>query len=161
MDVQVPRVRQEPIAAMDVFTAFSGRNNPCRLVDYSMIVVKHVALILTPFDFHLVWPFNSAKSDKEHLHNEEDPYSDGRRAAGFQPKSGCRCQTLRLAYETDPVSLDPHEQLPAACYSCPTCCSTLWCAGTKEMQFDGRLAHQLERLDRFTVRFHLRQGSIP
>ena len=33
---------------MDVFTAFSGRNNLCRLVDYSTIVVKYVALDSDP-----------------------------------------------------------------------------------------------------------------
>ena len=36
------RVRQEPLAAMDVFTAFSGRNDLCRLVNYSTIIVKYV-----------------------------------------------------------------------------------------------------------------------
>ena len=30
---------------MDVFTAFSGRNDLCRLVNYSTIIVKYV-----PFD---------------------------------------------------------------------------------------------------------------
>ena len=34
------RVRQEPIAAMDVFTAFSKRDDLCQLVDHLTIMVK-------------------------------------------------------------------------------------------------------------------------
>ena len=42
------RVRQEPLAAMEVFTAFSGRNDLCRLVNCSTIIVKYVPFGLDP-----------------------------------------------------------------------------------------------------------------
>ena len=34
---------------MDVFTAFSGRNDLCRLVNYSTIIVKHVPFGSVPY----------------------------------------------------------------------------------------------------------------
>ena len=43
------RVRQEPLAAKNVFTAFSGRNDPCRLVNYSTSIVKYVPFRPDPF----------------------------------------------------------------------------------------------------------------
>ena len=77
---------------------------------------------------------------------------------GFSLSLGVVAKTLRLAYETDPVSLDPHEQLSGSMLQLSHMLFDPLVRWNKEIQFDGRLATSWERLDRFTVRFHLRQG---
>ena len=43
---------------MDVFMAFSGRNDLCRLVNYSTIIVKHVPFGPESIYFHLILKIN-------------------------------------------------------------------------------------------------------
>ena len=71
---------------------------------------------------------------------------------------GVSAKTLRLAYDADPVSLDPHEQLSGGMLQLSHMIFDPLVRWNKESQFDGRLATSWERLDKFTVRFNLRQG---
>ncbi|MCB1829031.1 MAG: ABC transporter substrate-binding protein, partial [Gammaproteobacteria bacterium] len=77
---------------------------------------------------------------------------------GFSLSLGVVAKTLRLAYDADPVSLDPHEQLSGGMLQLSHMIFDPLVRWNKETQFDGRLATSWERLDKFTVRFKLRQG---
>ncbi|MCB1851937.1 MAG: ABC transporter substrate-binding protein [Gammaproteobacteria bacterium] len=67
-------------------------------------------------------------------------------------------KTLRLAYDSDPISLDPHEQLSGTMLQLSHMVFDPLVRWNKETQFDPRLATSWERLDQFTVRFNLRKG---
>jgi peptide/nickel transport system substrate-binding protein len=71
---------------------------------------------------------------------------------------GAQAKTLRLAYDADPVSLDPHEQLSGGMLQLSHMIFDPLVRWNKEMTFDPRLAKSWERLDEYTVRFHLRKG---
>lgn len=66
--------------------------------------------------------------------------------------------TLRLAYDADPVSLDPHEQLSGGTLQLSHMVFDPLIRWTQDLQFEPRLAHKWERMDDLTMRFHLREG---
>jgi peptide/nickel transport system substrate-binding protein len=67
-------------------------------------------------------------------------------------------KTLRLAYDADPVSLDPQEQLSGGMVQLSHMVFDPLIRWNQEMGFEPRLAESWERLDPYTVRFNLRQG---
>ncbi|MDH3673585.1 MAG: ABC transporter substrate-binding protein [Gammaproteobacteria bacterium] len=66
--------------------------------------------------------------------------------------------TLRMAYDADPVSMDPHEQLSGGTLQLSHMIFDPLVRWNQELGFDARLAKRWERIDNKTVRFHLRQG---
>ncbi|SLN48284.1 Heme-binding protein A precursor [Roseovarius litorisediminis] len=67
-------------------------------------------------------------------------------------------QTLNFAYDADPVSLDPHEQLSGGTLQLSHMVFDPLVRWNKELGFDGRLASSWERVDDTTMRFSLRDG---
>jgi len=67
-------------------------------------------------------------------------------------------KTLKMAYDADPVSLDPHEQLSGGTLQLSHMLFDPLVRWTKALGFEGRIAESWERLDDTTVRFNLRQG---
>ncbi|MCB1758374.1 MAG: ABC transporter substrate-binding protein [Gammaproteobacteria bacterium] len=76
---------------------------------------------------------------------------------GLNLSFGAAAKTLRLAYDADPVSLDPHEQLSGGMVQLSHMVFDPLVRWNRETTFDPRLASSWERLDPHTVRFHLRQ----
>ncbi|MCP3866790.1 MAG: ABC transporter substrate-binding protein, partial [Gammaproteobacteria bacterium] len=68
-------------------------------------------------------------------------------------------KTLRLAYDADPVSLDPHEQLSGGMLQLSHMIFDPLVRWDKKMGFEPRLAESWERLDPLTVRFNLTKGA--
>ncbi len=78
--------------------------------------------------------------------------------AGLLAVLPAQSQTLNMAYDADPVSLDIHEQLSGGTLQLShTVCDPLvrW---NQELGFDPRVASGWQRLNDTTVRFNLRQG---
>ena len=73
--------------------------------------------------------------------------------AGFAP-----AQTLNFAYDADPVSLDPHEQLSGGTLQLSHMIFDPLVRWNRDLGFDGRLAASWERVDETTMRFNLREG---
>ncbi len=73
---------------------------------------------------------------------------------------GALANTLKLAYDADPVSLDPHEQLSGATLQYSHMVFDPLVRWTKAHDFEGRLAEKWERVDDKTVRFFLRKGVV-
>jgi len=71
---------------------------------------------------------------------------------------GAQAKTLHMAYDADPVSLDPHEQLSGGTLQLSHMVFDPLVRWTKDLQFEGRLAKSWERIDDTTMRFHLREG---
>ncbi len=71
-------------------------------------------------------------------------------AAGAEP--------LRVAYDADPVSLDPHEQLSGGTLQLSHMVFDPLVRWTQDLQFEARLAESWEQIDPTTTRFHLRDG---
>ena len=71
---------------------------------------------------------------------------------------GAQAKTLRMAYDADPVSLDPHEQLSGGTLQLSHMVFDPLVRWTKDLEFEGRLAKSWERIDDTTLRFHLREG---
>ncbi len=67
-------------------------------------------------------------------------------------------QTLNFAYDADPVSLDPHEQLSGGTLQLSHMVFDPLLRWNKDLGFDPRLAESWERVDDTTVLFRLRQG---
>ncbi|NHQ74915.1 ABC transporter substrate-binding protein [Roseovarius gahaiensis] len=67
-------------------------------------------------------------------------------------------QTLNFAYDADPVSLDPHEQLSGGTLQLSHMVFDPLVRWNKDLGFDPRLAESWERVDDTTMRFHLRDG---
>ncbi len=76
----------------------------------------------------------------------------------FVVAGGVQAKTLRMAYDADPVSLDPHEQLSGGTLQLSHMVFDPLVRWTKDLGFEGRIAEKWERVDDTTVRFHLRQG---
>jgi len=74
-------------------------------------------------------------------------------AVGMAP-----AQTLNFAYDADPVSLDPHEQLSGGTLQLSHMVFDPLVRWNNELGFDARLAESWERIDDTTVLFNLRQG---
>ncbi|WP_154180555.1 ABC transporter substrate-binding protein [Vibrio furnissii] len=65
---------------------------------------------------------------------------------------------ITVAYDADPVSLDPHEQLSGGTLQLSHMVFDPLVRYTQDLDFEPRLATSWERLDDKTVRFHLREG---
>ena len=65
---------------------------------------------------------------------------------------------LKMAYDADPVSLDPHEQLSGGTLQLAHMTFDPLVRWNRDLGFDGRLAEKWERIDDKTVRFNLRKG---
>ncbi len=65
---------------------------------------------------------------------------------------------ITIAYDADPVSLDPHEQLSGGTLQLSHMTFDPLIRWTQDLQFEGRLAEKWERVDPLTMRFHLRKG---
>jgi len=67
-------------------------------------------------------------------------------------------KTLKMAYDADPVSLDPHEQLSGGTLQLSHMIFDPLVRWTRDLGFEGRLAKKWERIDDKTMRFYLRKG---
>ena len=67
-------------------------------------------------------------------------------------------KTLRMAYDADPTSLDPHEQLASATLQLSHLVFDPLVRRRKDNSFEPRLAESWEQIDDVTLRFHLRDG---
>lgn len=65
---------------------------------------------------------------------------------------------IKIAYDSDPVSMDPHEQLSGGTLQLSHMVFDPLIRFTQDMQFEARLAKSWQRLDDETMRFHLREG---
>ena len=72
--------------------------------------------------------------------------------------SGANAATLKMAYDADPVSLDPHEQLSGGTLQLSHMTFDPLVRWDKKLGFEPRLAEKWERVDDLTMRFHLRKG---
>jgi len=66
--------------------------------------------------------------------------------------------TLKLAYDSDPTTLDIHEQLSGGMLQLSHMTHDPLVRWTKDFTFEPRLATKWERVNDTTVRFHLRKG---
>ena len=69
-------------------------------------------------------------------------------------------KTLKMAYDADPVSLDPHEQLSGATLQLSHMVFDPLIRWTRDLKFEPRLAVRWEVIDARTTRFHLRKGVL-
>ena len=76
----------------------------------------------------------------------------------FALAAGASAQTLKMAYDADPVSLDPHEQLSGGTLQLSHMVFDPLVRFSQDLAFEPRLAESWERLDDRTMRFHLRPG---
>lgn len=65
---------------------------------------------------------------------------------------------ITVAYDADPVSLDPHEQLSGGTLQLSHMVFDPLVRYTQKLEFEPRLASKWERIDDQTMRFHLREG---
>ncbi|MEL6217137.1 MAG: ABC transporter substrate-binding protein [Pseudomonadota bacterium] len=78
--------------------------------------------------------------------------------AGLAVAGPADARVLRLAYDADPVSLDPHEQLSGGTLQLSHMVFDPLVRWTQDLGFEPRLATSWERVDAETMRFSLRQG---
>ncbi len=69
-----------------------------------------------------------------------------------------RDKTLRMAYDADPISLDPHEQLASATLQMSHLLFDPLLRFDQDMTLQPRLATRWEKIDERTTRFYLRPG---
>jgi peptide/nickel transport system substrate-binding protein len=67
-------------------------------------------------------------------------------------------KTLRMAYDSDPTSLDPHEQLSGATLQMSHLLFDPLIRFRQDLSIEPRLAKSYETIDARTTRFHLREG---
>jgi len=67
-------------------------------------------------------------------------------------------KTLKMAYDADPVSMDPHEQLSGGTLQLSHLVFDPLVRWTQDLGFEPRLATSWERVDDTTMRFMLREG---
>ena len=67
-------------------------------------------------------------------------------------------KTLRMAYDSDPTSLDPHEFLGASILQLSHLLFDPLVRFREDMSLEPRLARSWEKIDPRTTRFHLREG---
>ena len=80
-------------------------------------------------------------------------------ALGFSLALPAAASNLRVAYDADPVSLDPHEQLSGGTLQLSHMIFDPLVRWNQDLGFDARLAESWERIDERTVRFHLGVSS--
>ncbi len=66
-------------------------------------------------------------------------------------------KTLKLAYDADPISLDPHEQLSGGILQYSHMVFDPLLRWTQDLKFEARLAERWQRIDPLTMRFYLRR----
>jgi peptide/nickel transport system substrate-binding protein len=71
---------------------------------------------------------------------------------------GLAAKTLRMAYDADPTSLDPHEQLSGATLQMSHLLFDPLIRFRQDLSIEPRLAKSFETIDERTTRFHLREG---
>ncbi|MBM3544538.1 MAG: ABC transporter substrate-binding protein [Alphaproteobacteria bacterium] len=76
----------------------------------------------------------------------------------FGLMAGAEAKTLRMAYDADPTSLDPHEQLSGATLQLSHLLFDPLVRFRQDMSLEPRLAKSWEQLDDRTTRFHLLDG---
>src|SRR3990172_10003803 len=69
-----------------------------------------------------------------------------------------QAKTLRMAYDADPTSLDPHEQLAGATLQLSHLTFDPLLRFRQDFSLEPRLAKSWEKIDDKTTRFHLREG---
>ena len=69
-----------------------------------------------------------------------------------------QAKTLRMAYDSDPTSLDPHEQLSGATLQLSHLLFDPLIRFRQDLSIEPRLATSYETIDERTTRFHLREG---
>ncbi len=67
-------------------------------------------------------------------------------------------ESIKIAYDADPVSLDPHEQLSGGTLQLSHMVYDPLVRWNKDLGFDARLAESWEQIDPKTTRFKLRSG---
>ena len=72
--------------------------------------------------------------------------------------ASAEAKTLRMAYDSDPTSLDPHEQLSSATLQLSHLLFDPLVRFDKDLKLQPRLATSWEQVDNRTTRFHLREG---
>ncbi|SFG04969.1 ABC transporter substrate-binding protein [Neptunomonas qingdaonensis] len=72
--------------------------------------------------------------------------------------ASAQAATLRMAYDADPVSLDPYEQLSGGTLQLSHMTYDPLVRWDRNLGFEPRLAEKWERIDDNTMRFHLRKG---
>jgi peptide/nickel transport system substrate-binding protein len=78
--------------------------------------------------------------------------------AAFSCLAPASAKTLRMAYDADPTSLDPHEQLASATLQLSHLVFDPLLRFRKDLTLEPRLATRWEKIDELTTRFHLREG---
>jgi peptide/nickel transport system substrate-binding protein len=76
----------------------------------------------------------------------------------FFPLQAAGAKTLRMAYDSDPTSLDPHEQLSGATLQLSHLLFDPLIRFKQDLTIEPRLAKSWEKIDERTTRFHLREG---
>ena len=76
----------------------------------------------------------------------------------FCPLQAAEAKTLRMAYDSDPTSLDPHEQLSGATLQLSHLLFDPLIRFRQDLTIEPRLAKSYETIDARTTRFHLREG---
>ena len=76
----------------------------------------------------------------------------------FGPLAQAEAKTLRMAYDSDPTSLDPHEQLSGATLQMSHLLFDPLIRFKQDLTIEPRLAKSYEAIDDHTTRFHLREG---
>lgn len=66
--------------------------------------------------------------------------------------------SIKIAYDADPVSLDPHEQLSGGTLQLSHMSFDPLLRWTQDLSFEARLATSWEQIGETTTRFHLRKG---
>ncbi|ADU63058.1 MAG: ABC transporter substrate-binding protein [Pseudodesulfovibrio sp.] len=88
----------------------------------------------------------------------DEPKEQAEKAAPETPAAPAKV-TLKLAFDADPVSLDPHVQLSGGMLQLSHMVfDPLVRYDSKDMHFVPRLAEKWERIDDLTMRFFLRKG---
>jgi peptide/nickel transport system substrate-binding protein len=77
--------------------------------------------------------------------------------ASWVPQAA-QAKTLRMAYDSDPTSLDPHEQLSGATLQLSHLLFDPLIRFRQDLSIEPRLAKSYETIDERTTRFHLREG---
>lgn len=77
--------------------------------------------------------------------------------ASWVPEAA-QAKTLRMAYDSDPTSLDPHEQLSGATLQLSHLLFDPLIRFRQDLSIEPRLAKSYETIDERTTRFHLREG---
>ena len=72
--------------------------------------------------------------------------------------ASAEAKTLRMAYDADPTSLDPHEQLASATLQLSHLTFDPLLRFRQDLTLEPRLATRWEKIDERTTRFHLREG---